>query len=57
MRRNEQRVVTSQPVNIHSMLFENTMTYMADRNRNIRAKNLGRRSLASAGSCAWKSSM
>ena len=50
MRRNEQRVVTSQPVNIHNRLLENTMTYMAERNRNMRAKNFGRRSLASAGS-------
>ena len=57
MRRNEQRVVTSQPVNIHSMLFENTMTYMAERNTNISAKNIGRRSGAPSGSWAWKSSM
>ena len=57
MRRNEQTVVTSQPVNIHTMLFENTIRNMADRNTNMSAKNTGRRSLAPSGSWAWKSSM
>ena len=57
MSKNEHTVVISQPVNIHSMLFENTMTYMAERNTNISAKNIGRRSGAPSGSWAWKSSM
>ncbi len=57
MSRKEHTVVTSQPVNIHSMLFANTMTYMAERNANMSAKNSGRRSGAPSGSWAWKSSM
>ena len=57
MRRKEHTVVISQPVNSHSMLFENTMRNMAARKTNMRAKNVGRRSFAPSGSCAWKSSM
>ena len=57
MRRNEHTVVTSQPVNSHTMLLENTMRNMAERNANMSAKNAGRRSRAPSGSCAWKSSM
>ena len=57
MSKNEQTVVTSQPVNSHTMLLENTMRNMAERKTNMRAKNTGRRSFAPSGSCAWKSSM
>ena len=57
MRRKEHTVVISQPVNSHSMLFENTMRNMAARKTNMRAKNVGRRSFAPSGSCACKSSM
>ena len=57
MRRNEHTVVISQPVNSHSMLFENTMRNIAAKKTNMRAKNVGRRSFAPSGSCAWKSSM
>ena len=57
MRRNEHTVVTSQPVNSHTMLFENTMRNIAERKANMRAKNAGRRSFAPSGSGAWKSSM
>ncbi len=57
MSKNEHSVVTSQPVNIHSMLFENTMTNMAERNASMRAKKVGLLSRAPSGSCAWKSRM
>ena len=57
MRRKEHTVVTSQPVNSHTMLLENTMRNMAAKNTNMSAKNTGRRSLAPSGSWAWKSSM
>ena len=50
MSKNEQTVVTSHPVNIHTMLLENTMTYMAERNTNMMAKNVGRRSFEPEGS-------
>ena len=57
MSKNEQVVVISHPMNIHDMWFANTITNMADRNRNMSAKNVGRRSRAPSGSCAWKSRM
>ncbi len=57
MSRNEHSVVISQPVKNHSMLLENTMRYIAERNANMSAKNSGRRSGAPSGSWAWKSSM
>ena len=57
IRRKEQTVVISQPVNSQAMLSEKTIRYMAERNRNMSAKNSGRLSAAPSGSCAWKSSM
>ena len=62
--RNEHTVVISQPQNSHSRLSLVTMTNMAERNRNISARNCGRRSgavcprnAASCSSWAWKSFM
>ena len=67
MSKNEHSVVTSQPVNIQDMLFENTMTYIADKNRNMREKKRGLRSARCnsvrpsaspcSSRCAWKSIM
>ena len=57
MSRNEHTVVISQPVNIHIMLLEKMMRNIAAKKTNMRAKNVGRRSFAPSGSCAWKSSM
>ena len=44
MSKNEHSVVTSQAVNSHTRLLKKMMPYIAERNTNINAKNVGLRS-------------